>query len=158
MTNRRVSYLAGTLVASLCATVLLTACPSFAADAPAKREPIKVTFDEIGYWKFVDGKTPIPDDVKKLDGKYIEIKGYMLPVGGGTWVKEFLLIPALFGCCFGSAPEPNHVIFVKMQGKKEAPYHPRAVRIRGTFTAREERVDGLLVSLYRFECEQVLED
>jgi hypothetical protein len=138
---------------------LLLAAANFsqAAEAP-KRELTPMTFEQIGYWKFVDGKTPIPDDVKKFNGKYVEIKGYMLPVGGGNWCREFLLVPSLFGCCFGRAPEPNHLIFVKMQGKKEAPYHPRPIRIRGTFTASEERVDGLLVSLYRFECEQVLEE
>ncbi len=152
------SFLASlALVARVGASLLAATQPASAADSP-KPELIQMTFDEIGSWKYRDGKTPIPDDVKKFDGKYVEIKGYMLPVGGGNWCKEFLLVPALFGCCFGQAPEPNHMIFVKMQGKKEAPFHPRAIRIRGTFTAREERVDGLLVSLYRFECEQVLEE
>jgi hypothetical protein len=154
-TRRLLASLA--LAALVAAPLLATPRSAFAADA-AKRDLIQITFDQIGYWKYEDGKTPIPDDVKKLDGKYVEIKGYMLPVGGGNWCREFLLVPSLFGCCYGRAPEANHMIFVKMQGKKEAPYHPRPIRIRGIFSASEERVDGLLVSLYRFVCEQVLEE
>lgn len=156
--NSTRSFLASLAVAALVGAPLLLMPRSASAADAAKRELIPLTFDQIGYWKYEDGKTPIPDDVKKFDGKYVEIKGYMLPVGGGNWCKEFLLVPSLFGCCFGRAPEANHMIFVKMQGKKEAPYHPRPIRIRGTFTAKEERVDGLLVSLYRFVCEQVLEE
>ena len=66
------------------------------------------------------------------------------------------MVNVLFGCCFGNAPQPNHMIICKSNHGQQLPYIPGAVRVRGTFTAKEERQDGVLISLFTLSAEDII--
>ena len=86
--------------------------------------------------------------VASLDGRVIQLAGYLLPVGmlGGR-VIEFLMVPAPGACSHASQPPPNQLVRVRSAQPQPAtgPYAPAS--IRGTLHLRvEERsvhaIDG----------------
>ena len=86
------------------------------------------------------GEVRFPDSVAGLDGKQIEITGYMIPV---EWkrreVTEFMLVRDLLACCFGGAPQPDEWIHVSMVEGEGSPYFPFVpVTVEGTL-----RIEGL---------------
>ena len=116
----------------------------------------KLSFGTLGDWTYVEGKTPIPDDVKKYDGKYVEMAGFMMPLTQTDKITEFMFIQGLWNCCYGQAPAVNHVVMVKMGDGKSAPFYPEPIRVRGKFNVGETREDGYLLSLYQLEADEIL--
>jgi hypothetical protein len=153
-------------------TVLVKAAPVNAtgetpsieqADSPTSPEaaqenskPVKVDFDLLGGWQFVEGKTPIPPKVRELDGKWVELTGYMLPINETQNITRFVVIQSLWGCCFGQTPDVNHVIVVNMEPGKVVDFYPDPVKIVGRFNVGETREEGFLVSIYQLEANRVV--
>lgn len=88
----------------------------------------------------MEGDVRFPAEIAALDGKRIEITGYMIPV---EWqrreVTEFMLVRDLLACCFGGAPQPDEWLHVSMEegeGSKYFPFVP--VKVQGTL-----RIEGL---------------
>jgi hypothetical protein len=55
----------------------------------------------------------IPAWVWSLNGKKVEIDGYMIPIEmNGRYVKSFALTHSSSGCCFGISPRINGWIYV----------------------------------------------
>jgi hypothetical protein len=115
----------------------------------------KLSFDTLGNWTFIEGKTPIPDEVKKFDSQDVELSGFMMPLTQTDKITEFLMIQALWQCCYGRPPAVNHVVMVKMKAGQSVPYYPEPIRVRGKFHVGETKDDGYLVSLYRLEAEEI---
>ena len=71
------------------------------------------------------GDIDFPKPVAELDGKTVEVTGYMIPV---EWqrrkVTEFMLVRDLLACCFGGAPQPDEWIHVSMDEGMGSPYFP----------------------------------
>jgi hypothetical protein len=117
--------------------------------------PIALSFDVLKKWTYVEGKTPVPDFIRAFDGKSVDMTGYMMALDTVDDIRSFILMPSLFGCCYGQPPAVNHVVLVKMAGKKRAKYFEDAVRVRGRFHCSEEKQDGELLSLYRIDADEV---
>jgi hypothetical protein len=105
------------------------------ADAPAgppelEHGCLKLGFDRLAGFKFVtpsydpvaDAKNPppsgdeqIPAEVKGWNGKNAVITGFMLPTklenGKAT---EFLIMANQMACCFGTVPDMNDWVIVRM--------------------------------------------
>ncbi len=115
----------------------------------------KLEFDTLKSWRYVEGKTPIPDFIKKLDGKDIEMIGFMMPLTEVKDITEFLLVPSLWGCCYGQPPAVNHIVVVKMPKGQTARVFNDVIRVRGRFNVGETKQDGYLVSLYVLTAERI---
>ena len=115
----------------------------------------KLGFDTLKSWTYVEGKTPIPDFIKKLDGKDIEMTGFMMPLSEVNDITEFLLVPSLWGCCYGQPPAVNHIVVVKMPAGRLAKFYNDPIRVRGRFNVGETKQDGYLVSLYVLTAERI---
>jgi hypothetical protein len=118
--------------------------------------PIVLSFEVLKKWPYVEGKTQIPDFIRALDGKIVEMTGYMMALNTVDNIRSFILVPFLFGCCYGQPPAVNHVVLVKMAGRKTAMYFDDVVRVRGRFHCSEERYEGVLLSLYRVDADEVV--
>jgi hypothetical protein len=118
-------------------------------------EPIRLKFDKLGGWKFIEGKTPIPEDIKKLDGKRVEIAGFIYSNRMDNQLTQFILVQSLWGCCFGKAPDMNHFVDITMESGKASAYYPDPVKIQGKLSVSEHRENGYLMSLYRLEAASV---
>lgn len=102
-------------------------------------------------------KGQIPEDVLSLDGKRIEIEGYMVPmeVEKGM-VKSFVLSRSLAGCCFGDWPILNEWVDVVMKPGEGAEYVPYApVLVVGRLTVSEAVDEYGVLSIYRMVAETV---
>lgn len=96
------------------------------------------------------------DSVLALDGKSVEIAGYMLPLAlNGEKVNEFLLMPDTGACCYGNMPAFNSFVFARAnQGANLLDNVP--IRIRGTLTVEEVWQSGFFSHLYYVEVEEVI--
>ena len=135
------------------------AVPSVAASSsPSDQEDARyprLTFDTLKSWTYIEGKTPIPDFIKKLDGKNIEMIGFMMPLSEVKNITQFLLVPSLWGCCYGQPPAVNHIVVVKMPPGQTTKFFNDVIRIRGKFNVGETKQDGYLVSLYVLTVERI---
>lgn len=102
-------------------------------------------------------KAAIPKTVKALDGKKVEIKGFMLPIeeeNGGA--RKFILMRNQITCCFGGANRVNEYVMVTMTGAKPAPFIPSVpVSVRGTLAVGPDFDDGVLNGIYQMNGEEV---
>jgi len=121
----------------------------------SKGKYTKLSYDTLGNWTYIEGKTPIPDDVQKYDSQEVELSGFMMPLTQAERITEFMMIQALWNCCYGKAPAVNHVVMVKMKEGQSVKYYPEPIRVHGKFHVGETREDGHLVSLYRLEAESI---
>jgi len=137
--------------------VLSLLCAFSSSDGEGKEEqPVVLSIDVLKKWTYVEGKTPIPDFIHAFDGKTVNMRGYMMALNTVDNIKSFILMPSLFGCCYGQPPAVNHVVLVKMAGGKSARYFDDVVRVRGRFHCSEERYEGVLLSLYRIDADKVV--
>jgi hypothetical protein len=127
------------------------------APTPADVDPRykKLEFDTLKSWTYVEGKTPIPAFIKALDKKDVEMVGFMMPLTEVKNITQFLLVPSLWGCCYGQPPAVNHIVVVRMPPGQTTKFYDDVIRIRGQFNVGETKQDGYLVSLYVLTAEKI---
>ncbi len=120
---------------------------------------VRITFNDLREYRFSrKANNPIPEKLKALQGKEVNIAGYMIPMSEALDVTEFMLVQMpFFGCCYSVPPEPNETVMVKMQKGKSTPYVYSPVRVTGIFKIQETKIDGFVVSVYEIEASQVKE-
>jgi len=98
----------------------------------------------------------VSSEVLALDGKPVEILGFMLPISiKGDKVREFLLLPDTGACCYGTMPSFNG--FVLARSKKGVNLFDNIpVRIRGKLTIEEVWQEGFFSHLYFVEVEELV--
>lgn len=100
----------------------------------------------------------IPEEIKKLDGTWAKVDGYMLPLEyEGDGVKAFLLSRHQMGCCFGVLPKPNELVEVEMPEGQIAPYVSyMPVVVTGKLrVGPREGASTVLSGIYRLESPKV---
>ncbi len=141
------------------------------AGAPAEENGyLKLGFDQLASFKFVapsfdpgtdGGKPPpsgeeqIPAAVKSWEGRKAIITGYMLPtkLEKGKAV-EFLLMANQMACCFGTVPNMNDWVIVRMpQGVPATQDIP--ISFYGTFHVGARYENGYLTGIYEMDAERV---
>ncbi len=108
----------------------------------------KVTFrkeyDELMGFK-VDYPVFAPD-VKKLEGKEIEIKGYIIPVEGYKSHTEFIFSAFPYNMCFfcgGAGPET----VMEVIAKEPIKYSAESVTIKGKLYLNDNDINRLMYEL-----------
>ena len=91
-----------------------------------------------------------------VNGKRVEIVGFMMPINEPQRLTRFIVVQSLWGCCFGQTPAVNHVVVVNMEPGKVVDFYPDAVRVTGVFSVGETREEGYLVSIYRLAGDEVV--
>ena len=74
--------------------------------------------------------------------------GFMMPLSEVKNITEFILVPSLWGCCYGQPPAVNHVVVVRMPPGQTTKFFNDVIRVRGKFSVGETKQDGYTVSLY----------
>lgn len=99
----------------------------------------------------------IPVQVRRLNGKRVELRGYMMPVTmyeDGT--PMFLLLRDALACCFGMAHGMNAWVRVEMKNDERVGYvSGTPIVVRGTLEVGEQIEDDLVMSIYRLRGERV---
>ncbi|MBL8878697.1 MAG: DUF3299 domain-containing protein [Phycisphaerales bacterium] len=99
----------------------------------------------------------IPEQIRKLNGKRVELRGYMMPV---TMYEEgtpmFLLLRDALACCFGMAHGMNAWVRVEMKNDERVAYvSGTPIVVRGILEVGEQVEDDLVMSIYRLRGERV---
>jgi hypothetical protein len=97
----------------------------------------------------------IPEDVTKLKGTVVRTRGFMIPLDQADNISQFVLVPDLFACCFGQAPQVQHTVVVSTPKGKAVAYYPDEIVVEGTLNVEEKKEDGIIVSLFEIACKSV---
>ncbi|MDQ8179598.1 DUF3299 domain-containing protein [Pelagicoccus sp. SDUM812005] len=101
-------------------------------------------------------KEYVLDSVLALDGKSVEIVGYMLPISTkGEKVDEFLLMPDTGACCYGAMPAFNSFVYARAK-KGTNLFDNIPIRVRGKLKVEEVWQSGFFSHLYFLEVDEVL--
>lgn len=142
----------------------LASAPATAQAAPARHPhaPLKpgevreMGIRDLGNfdYDYEKGGT-IPDDVRRLSGGVLRLKGFMISGEEADKVSHFALVPSLFSCCYGQPPGVQHVIAVTCPRGLRVPFSSEQVLVEGVLTVREIREDNYVVSLFQMSCTSV---
>ncbi len=108
----------------------------------------KITFKKQ-YDEMLGFKVDVPvfsEDVKKLAGKEVKVKGYVIPVEGYKSHKEFVFSAYPYNMCFfcgGAGPETVMEVYAKEAIK----YSPDAIVIKGKLELNDSDVNRLIYTL-----------
>lgn len=118
----------------------------------------KVTFKKQ-YDEMLGFKVDVPvfaDEIRALNGKMVEIKGYIIPVEGYKNQKEFVFSAFPYSMCFfcgGAGPETVMEVF----SKEPIKYTAEAIVIRGKLELNDSDVNRLMYILNNAELLRVAE-
>jgi hypothetical protein len=101
------------------------------------------------------GEEQIPPVVKSWNGKKAVITGFMVPVKMDKGlVTEFLLMRNTMACCFGTVPNMNEWVIVKMK-KGVQPMMDVPVAFYGELKVGAMFENGYMTGLYELEGEKM---
>jgi len=112
---------------------------------PSRDGVTRVDFKFLGGFEYTT-ESEIPEPVKALDGKIIEVSGYILPVDTKKGkVTSFMIMKDRMTCCFDVMPRNNEFIFARMESNESIDYVKDVlVTVRGVLEiGKENVVDGI---------------
>src|SRR5215212_1719661 len=126
------------MTAALAFLVLLSGVAGAAEKADDAADKVKgISFDDIK----LDLKKDQPfkqelltSAVKKLDGKVVRIRGYILPSFQQSGIKQFVLVRDNMECCFGPGAALHDCIVVEMSAGTTTDFTVRPVTVEGKFS------------------------
>jgi len=124
--------------------------------APPNGGIFEVKMQELGNFEYNSDKGGnIPEDVKKLTGVKVRVRGFMIPLDQADNISHFSLVPSLFACCFGQPPQIQHQIVVHTPKGKAVSYFPDEIICEGTLKVDEKKEDGYIVSVFEMDVSSV---
>ena len=141
-----------------------------AASIPLANGYLKLGFEQLASYNFVPptfdpsvdptakpptGEEQIPAGVKEWNGKKAVVTGFMVPVKMEKGlVTEFLLMRNTMACCYGSMPNMNEWIVVKMK-QGVAPMMDVPISFYGELKVGAMFENGYMTGLYELEGERM---
>jgi hypothetical protein len=137
--------------------LLLSVGSSAGADGISAALPAgyeRITWNQLGSFPYREGGE-LPAEVTALGGHPVGIFGFMLTLSSSEHMSEFVLVESLWGCCFGTVPEVNQTIIVRVDPKTSAQYSAAPLLVTGRLEVGEEKEGGFVTSVYRIVDAQV---
>jgi hypothetical protein len=123
---------------------------------PPNGQVYELTIKQLGNFQYdVDHGGSVPEDVLKLNGAPVRLRGFMVPLTEADRVTEFALVPSLVACCFGQPPQIQHTIVVHLPKGQVVSYTQNEVMVEGPLHVEEKKDDGFVVSLFELDCTSV---
>ena len=123
---------------------------------PKDGETYAVLISELGNFQYDQEKGGnIPKDVQALTGSAVRLTGFMIPLDQADKIKQFVLVPDLFACCFGQPPQVQHSVIVNCPEGKAVSYFPEEIQVEGKLKVQEKKDDGFIVSIFELDCTSV---
>jgi hypothetical protein len=117
-------------------------------------DPYKVSWDHLisaeRDYSPKDGKTTVPERIKALDGKWVEITGYIaFPLVSDETDECLSMMNQWDGCCIGIPPTPYDAIEVRLGSTVTGDTRLTTYGvIKGRFKVDPHLVGGWLVGMY----------
>ncbi|MCA9121618.1 MAG: DUF3299 domain-containing protein [Planctomycetales bacterium] len=144
----------------VCSVILIAMCcvaSSLVLADDAKTKDL--TFDDIKFDIKKDApfkRAMLTDEIEKLAGTPVKIRGYILPSFQQKGIKQFVLVRDNMECCFGPGAALYDCILVEMAAGKSASFTVRPVSVEGEFQISEFiGPDGKHLAIYRMVGEEV---
>ncbi len=108
----------------------------------------KITYKKE-YSEIMGFKVDVPvfsEDVKRLEGKEVTVKGYIIPVEGYKSHTEFVFSAFPYNMCFfcgGAGPETVMEIYAK----KPVEYSSQAVTLKGRLMLNDNDINRLMYAM-----------
>jgi hypothetical protein len=135
------------------ALVTVFAFTAISHEALAQTENLWKTLSKITFKKEYDEmlgfKIDVPvfsEDVQKLEGKEVTVKGYIIPVEGYKGHKEFIFSAYPYAMCFfcgGAGPET----VMEVVAKEPIQYTAEAITLKGKLSLNADDINRLLYAL-----------
>jgi hypothetical protein len=122
---------------------------------PAQGQVLQLALRDLGNFDYDPEKGGLPEDVTGLSGVTLRTRGYMIPLDSVDNITEFALVPSLFACCFGQPPQVQHTLMVRTPKGKEVSFYPDEIMVEGRLTVRENKEEGVVISVFEMECTSV---
>ncbi len=133
-----------------------TGKPRIPHPLPAPGQMQIMTIKELGNFDFdPTANTPIPDDVKALNGTKIQLRGFMIPLTQAETITNFALVPSLVGCCFGQPPGVQHTITCKTLPGRAVPYTVDEISVQGTLRINIQTDQGYTFDIFDMDVTSV---
>jgi hypothetical protein len=117
--------------------------------APKDGQTMDLLIKELGNFDFDQEKGGnIPDDVKRLSGHPVRLRGFMIPMDQADNITKFALVPDLFACCFGQPPQIQHMVVANCPPGKAVSYSPDEILVEGKLNVEEKKDDGYIISIF----------
>lgn len=136
------------ILIAVIALVALSATQPLHAQDKAWKTLSKITFKKE-YNEMMGFKVDVPvfsEDVQNLEGKKIDIRGYIIPVEGYKGHREFIFSAYPYNMCFfcgGAGPETVMEVFAK----EPIEYTAEPITIRGTLQLNSDDINRLIYIL-----------
>jgi len=120
--------------------------------APKAGDVVELAIKDLGNFEYDQEKGGnIPDDVKRLAGATVRLRGFMIPMDQAENITQFALVPSLFACCFGQPPQIQHTVVVNCPKGKAVGYSPDELLVEGTLKVEEKKDEGSVVSVFEMQ-------
>ncbi|MCB0686966.1 MAG: hypothetical protein KDC53_10585 [Saprospiraceae bacterium] len=133
-------------------TVLVSTFFQVSAQETTWKTLAKITYTKQ-YDELMGFKVDVPvfsEDIKALEGKVIEVKGYIIPVEGYKSHKEFIFSAFPYTMCFfcgGAGPESVMDVFAK----NAVEYSAEQITLRGKLELNATDINRLMYSIHDAE-------
>ena len=112
-----------------------------------------LTFDDVKFDLEPDepfSADRLTDEIRKIDGQKIKIRGYIRPSFSQRGLKNFVFVRDNKECCFGPNAAIYDCMLVKLKKQTTTDYTVRPVTVEGTFYLKPfEGPDGNTWAIYR---------
>jgi len=116
--------------------------------------PRMITFDDLEIDLAPGGTfdaSMLTDRIRELDGRRIQIRGFMYPSFQQAGIREFVMVKNT-ECRFGPGEPPHHVMLVILRDGETGSFTVRPLALEGRFSlAPYKGPDGSVWSLYRLD-------
>ncbi len=110
------------------------------AASTSAAEPIDISFDDLKF-EIEKGAAYKPsmltDEIKKLDGKKIRLRGFVRPGFKQNGIKQFVFVRDNQECCFGPGAALYDCVMVKMADEQSIDFTVRPISVVGTLYVKE---------------------
>jgi hypothetical protein len=134
--------------------------PTESGKVEGPESALRVTFDDLDLFKLLnmdpvtsDCIERMPEALKNLDGKRIQIRGFMKPSPLSEGLPQFLFVRSTDMCCFGPKGKVYHMIEVLLKPPTTTDYiELKPFDVVGTFHIEKIELDpGTVFLLYHLE-------
>jgi hypothetical protein len=116
---------------------------------PKDGQVLDLTIKDLGNFDYDQEKGGnIPEDVKRLSGRPVRVRGFMIPMDQADNITKFALVPDLFACCFGQPPQIQHMVVANCPEGKAVGYSPDEILVEGKLNVEEKKDDGYIISIF----------
>ncbi len=121
-------------------------------------EIVDLTFDDIKFEMDKDVEFErefLTERIHELDGRWIRIRGYILPSFKQSEINKFILVRDNQECCFGPGAALCDCILVSLEKGRQIDYTVRPVTVEGKFYVKEWKTGGKVLAVFRMKNAQL---